>query len=122
MMNKFVRPHALKKKNRFIVALRSFIGFHRFILELREPNFIRILSITDLPTFFKSSLKTQVSKATTTLNVKQNLVFSFHFIFLYHPLYRTKEMTRGEGRDEKHLVCLIGVSSNTDKRQWRSSD
>lgn len=23
-------------------------------------------------------------------------------------------MTRGEGRDEKHLVCFIGVSSNTE--------
>ena len=51
-------------------------------------------------------LEKPVSKATTTLYIPQNLVFSFHCIFLYHSLYRTWEMTRGEGRDEKHLACL----------------
>lgn len=110
--------HMHYKNNRSIAALRSFMGFHRFILELREPNFIRTLSIRGLPTFLKSSLirhelpvrgrvlEKLVSKATATLNITQNLVFSFHYIFLYHSLYRTWEKTRGERRDEKHLVCL----------------
>ena len=87
--------HMHYKKNRSIAALRSFISFHRFILELREPNFIRTLSITGLPTFLSPAklgmkclwggrvLEKPVSKATITLNITRNRVqFSLYISVL----------------------------------------
>ena len=78
--------HMHYKKNRSIAALRSFIGFHRIILELREPNFIRTPLHHRRAYPFKSSLirhempvrgrvlEKPVSKATITLNITQNRV------------------------------------------------